>query len=213
MSVYYHDDHVTLYHGDCHSDTGYMQLRSADVLVTDPPYGYSYASNRKAERDQVIHGDQDTRSRDAVLKAWGDKPAIVFGHWKNHRPYGIRTILVWDKGESTGMGDLTLPWKGNWEEIYILGQGFTGHRGGSVLRYTVPNAVAHGRNHQNEKPVGLMRDLIQKCPPGVIIDPFAGSGTTLRAAKDLGRRAVGFEIEERYCRIAAERLGQEALAL
>lgn len=67
--------------------------------------------------------------------------------------------------------------------------------------------------HPNEKPLGLMKRLIQCCPQGVLADPFAGSGTTLRAAKDLGRRAIGVELEERYCEVAALRLGQEVLAL
>ena len=68
------------------------------------------------------------------------------------------------------------------------------------------------RFHPTQKPVRLMRWCISLYPDAVsILDPFMGSGTTLRAAKDLGRKAIGIEIEERYCEIAANRLRQEVL--
>jgi site-specific DNA-methyltransferase (adenine-specific) len=69
----------------------------------------------------------------------------------------------------------------------------------------------NGRVHPNEKPLDLLRHLIAKAPAGVIVDPFAGSGTTGRAAKDLGRKAILIEIEERYCEIAAKRMAQEVM--
>lgn len=113
-----------------------------------------------------------------------------------------------------GMGDLALPWKPDTEQIYVLGSGFGGFRGSSVLTYNgPPQSKEQGRCHPTEKPIGLMLSLLAKCPPGIIVDPFMGSGTTLRAAKDLGRQAIGIEVDESYCRTAVARLGQEVLAL
>lgn len=214
MTPYYQDDHVTIYHGDCREITEWL---SADVLVTDPPYGMALRSSRNgAHGDCRIEGDDDTRARDAVLATWGERPALIFGRWSVPRPPATRMVLTWEKGEHVGMGDLAIPWKPNTEEIYVLGSGFAGARTTSVLYYLArAGTVAKGtdRLHPTEKPVDLMRDLIAKCPPGVIADPFMGSGTTLRAAKDLGRKAIGIEVDERYCEIAARRMGQEVLAL
>ena len=112
------------------------------------------------------------------------------------------------------MGDLSLPWKPSHEEIYVLGSGFSGPRTSDVLRYPpVQSMAANGRLHPLEKPVGLLRMLLAKCPSGTVIDPFMGSGPTLIAAKDAGRRAVGIEIDEHYCEIAAQRLSQQTLGL
>jgi DNA modification methylase len=214
---YYDHGGIQIYHGDCRD---VLPNIVADVLVMDPPYGIDYASGMTGHHGGTalpgIAGDADTSLRDAVLAWWGDRPALVFGTWKRPRPVGCRAVLVWDKGEHVGMGDLSLPWKPNTEEVYVLGRGFAGHRGGSVLRSVAAvtwNSVGHGRYHPHEKPVPLMRELIVKCPSGLVVDPFAGSGSTLRAAKDAGRRAIGIEIEERYCEIAAKRLAQEALLL
>jgi len=107
------------------------------------------------------------------------------------------------------MGDLRFPWKCSWEEIYIIGSGFRGSRDEGVIKgYSMITWETAGRLHPNEKPVSLLRYLITKCHDGVVLDPFMGSGTTLRAAKDLGRKAIGIEIDEHYCEIAARRLQQ-----
>ena len=214
---FYEDGSVTIFHGDCRE---LLPEIEAEVLVTDPPYGINHFSGRSsgmygpmARYRMRIAGDENAADRDNVLRAWGSRPALVFGTWKVTRPNGTRAVLIWDKTEASGMGDLSLPWKPSHEEIYVLGKGFTGHRGGGVLRVYTPPRVAMGRRHPNEKPVDLLRSLIAKCPEGTILDPFMGSGTTLRAAKDLGRKAIGIELEERYCEIAAERCSQEVLDL
>lgn len=113
------------------------------------------------------------------------------------------------------MGALDLPWKPSSEEIYIIGKGFRGSRDESNVLYVPPvqSMAKNGRVHPNEKPIALMKKLILKSPSGEIIDPFAGSGTTGRAAKDLGRKATLIEREEKYCEIAATRMQQECLAL
>lgn len=152
--------------------------------------------------------------RDAVIERWRDKPAIIFGTWRVNRPLGTAARLIWDTKGALGMGDLSIPWKPSDQEIYIIGSGFTGRRTSNVLCFAPVQASAkNGRVHPHQKPVPLLLDLLRKCLAGTIADPFAGSGSTLVAAKSLGRRAIGIEIDERYCEIAARRCAQEYLPL
>lgn len=218
-SIYYQDDFVTLYLGDCLTQTAWLD---ADVLCTDPPYGMRLRSGRNGDfGDLHIEGDDTTDTRDRALALYGDGPALVFGRWSEPRPADTKMILTWEKGNQTGMGNLDLPWKPTTEEIYVLGhwpkRENKGRGGGgrvsSVLSINATAALtrAAGRLHPTEKPVPLMSNLLMKCPAGRIADPFAGSGSTLVAAKLLGRKAVGVELEERYCEIAARRLSQGVL--
>lgn len=207
MTIYYQDDHVTLYHGDALEVDAWL---SADVLVTDPPYGVAYESGRVPNRTRrPIAGDNDTEARDQVLKVWGDKPAITFGKWSVQRPSNVKARLIWSKGDDPGMGDLSFPWGNSDEEIYVHGAGFTGRRGSNVLVHKKP-PVNNRDDHPTPKPLSLMEALIEKCPPGVVADPFAGSGSTLVASRNLGRKAIGVELEEKYCEIIAKRLSQGA---
>lgn len=210
MSLYYQDDYVTLYHGDCLTE--HREWLDADVLVTDPPYGMAYVSNSsKYKKSDAIAGDETLELRNAALAEWGGaRPALVFGTWRVERPVATKQLIVWDKGDSPGMGDLSIPWGPSHEEVYVLGAGFTGKRGGSVIRHKTLSAGDKSRpDHPTPKPVPLMEKLIAKCPPGVIADPFAGSGATLLAAKNLGRKVIGVELEERYCEIIAKRCAQD----
>lgn len=206
---YYQDDLVTLYHGDCLDHPEWWT--GADVLVTDPPYGMSYQSGHLKNRSsRAIAGDSSTKARDDMFSLWGTRPAILFGRWNIERPAPPRHRLIWSKAPDPGMGDISFPWGNSDEEIYIYGSGWTGKRVSNVI--TVPKPPVNNRpDHPTPKPVPLMESLVIHCPPGVIADPFAGSGSTLVAAKALGRRAVGVEVEERYCELAANRLAQDVL--
>ena len=219
MTPYYDDGTCTIYHADCLTIWPEWD-RPGAVMVTDPPYGRRFIGNQsQTGPTRPIAGDDDPRVRDAALALWRGRPALVFGTWQIERPRGVRHVLIWDKA-NIGMGDLAFPWGPGHEEIYVLGYGYTGTRRTSVLRVQTQNGFdtskqrAWGTFHPTAKPVPLLRALIDCCPPGAtIVDPFTGSGTTLRAAKDLGRRAVGVEIEEAYCEQAANRLAQEVLPL
>jgi len=205
---------VQIIHGDCLEVLKTLPRGSVDAVVTDPPYGISYHSGMTGHNGGTalpgIVGDADESLRDAVLEWWGNQPAIVFGSWKRRRPDGCRALLTWEKGNHVGMGDLSMPWKPNTEEIYVLGRGFVGHRGTSVLRHKAPvswNSTSHGRSHAHEKPVSLMVELLEKCPPHwTILDPFMGSGTTGVACVQTGRNFIGIEIDAGYCEIARKRI-------
>lgn len=207
MTIYYQDALITLYHGDCLEIDAW---RAAEVMIVDPPYGIKYNSGARRETlPASIVGDEDTTARDTVLGWWSPRPALVFGTWRIPRPAGTRARLVWDTKGANGMGDLSIPWKPSDQEIYVLGAGFHGRRDSNVLVCApVQSMATHGRLHPHEKPVALLERLLDKCPPGVVTDPFAGSGSTLIAARNQGCRAIGVEIEERYCEIIAKRLRQ-----
>lgn len=204
MTPYYQADGITIYHGDCREILRHV---TGDVMVSDPPYGMAYQSGWNASSN--VANDETPAARDWALELWGGKPALIFGRWSVPRPASSRELLIWDKGDWPGMGDLSLPWGPSTEEIYVLGSGFVGKRRGQIVRD--PKRPKAGGHHPTEKPIGLMEILIAACPPGVIVDPFMGSGTTLVAAKNLGRRALGIELEEKYCEIAVKRLAQQTL--
>jgi site-specific DNA-methyltransferase (adenine-specific) len=208
MKPYYQQDGITIYHGDCREVLPH--IAHFDVIVSDPPYGCSATTGWGGVYDGFeLVGDDNLEMRDWLIgKSVLGLPLIVFGSPRIRAPF-CTAKLIWAKGEHTGMGDLSFPWKPDYEEIYIFGKSFNGPRTSSVLTFYA--RTDSGRHHPTEKPLGLMKELLRKCPAGIVLDPFVGSGSTLCAAKDLGRQAIGIEIEERYCEIAAKRLAQGVL--
>ncbi len=230
MTPYYQDDAVTIYHGDCRE---IMPSLAFDVILSDPPYGIA-ATTMNASRGRgkgaaskgannaityskdypPIHGD-DKPFDPSHLLARG-VPTILFGgnHFGDKLP-ASPTWFVWDKldglvSERTvgfnDQADCELIWTNLGGPARLFHQRWMGAMKSGVDQMTP-------RRHPTEKPVELLRRLVGLCPAGVIVDPYMGSGSTLRAAKDLGRQAIGIEYEERYCEIAAKRMGQEVLAL
>ena len=211
MKPYYHDEAsgITIYHGDCREVL--PTLGSIDLVVTDPPYGISHSSSHGATwQNSIIAGDSDTTLRDEVLLSF---PVVAaFGTWKTPPILNTRGVVVWDKGPAFGMGDLSFPFKPSWEMVYIRGGGWGGRRDEGVWRGpVVVSWESRGRVHPHQKPVELLVYLIAKHSGICVLDPFMGSGTTLVAAKLESRYAIGIEIEEPYCEIAANRLTQGVL--
>lgn len=208
MNPYFEADGITLFHGDCLEIDDWL---TGDVLVTDPPYGmdraFQFSRSTRATRP-LISNDKDTSLRDAALALWGERPALVFGIWHKPRPSGTRQLLVWDKGRQS-LGEGSASWQLSHEEIYVVGKHQPGHRQ-TVLQVKVQRG-GDRPDHPTPKPVGLMELLLEVAADGVVVDPFAGSGSTLLAARNQGRTAIGVEIEEAYCELIAGRLSQGVL--
>lgn len=218
---YYEHAGITIYHGDCRELVG---LVAADALVTDPPYGIelgktsgtgeghglklgAYASYDDTLANFVglivpaLNGWIDATKRGAVFTGphihEQRKPAAIGGIYcpagQGRHCWGFKTFLP----------------------VLLYGSAPNLHLGQAT-----PNTIRSGarpdrreNEHPCPKPLAWMKWLVTlaSLPDETIIDPFMGSGTTLRAAKDAGRRAIGIDIEERYCEIAARELAQEVL--
>jgi site-specific DNA-methyltransferase (adenine-specific) len=229
MKQYYEHDGCTIYHGDCREVLPTLEQISA--VVTDPPY--QLANGRKANTmgktanrsgsGNLLKGTY-LQNRDYGAMVGGDEPfepsmflgfreVILWGaiHYATELPNATKW-LVWDKREGVEIddnADCEMAWTNLKGPARIFRNLWKG-----VYRKGEENiSVAGAKLHPFQKPVELMRWCICKLKyDGIVLDPFMGSGTTLRAAKDLGRRAIGIEIEERYCEIAAKRLAQGVFA-
>lgn len=224
-SPYYSDDHVTLYHGDAQE---FAEWLTADVLVTDPPYGRRWRSGsgltnadgdgRARRCHGGIAGDRDTSSRDAALAVWGPRPGIVFGDLLVAQPRNAVQCLIYAKAADAGIRGARGGFRRDVEAVYLTGP-WPSAVGGRTSVLTSrswvagPSSPAYRYDHPHAKPLDLLEELLLFAPPGVVADPFAGSGTTLVAARNLGRRAIGVELEERHCETAARRLEQMCLQL
>ena len=226
---YWSDGQVSLYLGDCREVTEWL---AADVLCTDPPYGINSqpgegglagprrpgdADRRSQPRRLPIAGDLNTDIRDAAVALWGDRPGVVFGDLDVTPPAGYCQRLIYRKPPDAGTRGTRGGFRHDIEGIYLTGPWPPGLGGrSSVIETGARKAGSEyglgGRHgHPHAKPVDVMETLIAACPPGTIADPCAGSCSTLIAARNQGRPAIGVEINERSCEMAARRLSQADL--
>lgn len=230
MKPYYQDDYATIYHGDCREIL--PRLEPVDLVLTDPPYGTENLGGGYGRRQlHTVDGRKGrTIANDCNLGCLMSaapmlEEKLTAGGWlatyaAARRMFEVHHIfllagldyighVVWDKG-APGLG-YTIRY--SHEDVLVFRKG-TGDAPVDAVISVTRAGVGTGRTneHPHEKPAAVWLRLCQ-LSMGSILDPFMGSGTVLRAAKDLQRKAVGIEIEEKYCEIAAKRLRQEVLPL
>jgi len=225
LKPYYSSGGIEIYHADCREVIPH--LPEIDVVLTDPPYSdVTHEGARTGGYGEIVLVDfdsvtpeflRDTYSMIAPkLKSW----LVAFMDWqhiaylKDHTPDGLRFVRfgIWVKPNGAPQFTGDRPGQG-WEGIGIF------HREGGKMswngggRHAVFTYNKINGSHPTEKPLPLVSELVSlfSNPGDLIFDPFMGSGTTLRAAKNLGRRAIGCEINEAYCEVAARKLQQEVL--
>jgi site-specific DNA-methyltransferase (adenine-specific) len=220
---YYQDDYATIYHGDCREIL--PDLPKVDLVLTDPPYGI----NTKSDGTGKLNAWADLCNASLWYELWislcrsrlkNDGALWSFLNWRSivtfqkaacALSWPIEDMLVWDKewigpGGCSGLRpsyELCALWR--MPDFSISNRGIP-----DIKRSKWSSIKPNG--HPAEKPISLISWLIGISEKKIILDPFVGSGTTLRAAKDLKLTAIGIEIDERWCEIAAKRLGQEVLS-
>jgi DNA modification methylase len=201
VKPYYADESVTLFHADCREVMGGLEF---DAVVSDPPYGILSDSGSAATRRSGGNRDSgvmawDVAPDEALIGSLLNQTAMLWGgcHLALPPTYGY---LVWDKQiDGLNFGEVEYCWT----NLKFAPR---------VFRYRAVG-VDGGKQHPTQKPEALMRWCLSFLPKDarVILDPFAGSGTTLVAAKRLGLKAIGIEINERYCELTATRCSQGVL--
>ena len=218
MTPYYEYKGITIYHGNCLEILPELN-RPVDLLLSDPQYGINVVKVKKGEHFGTIGGIRKGRMRAKTKKylpVYGDdKPfdptpfldypeVMLFGaNYFSSKLPDSRCWLVWDKDNGgSDFADCELIWtnlKGSVRKFKYRWNGYLKEH-------------PEYRWHPTQKPLALIKWCMGKSKTtGTVLDPFMGSGTTLVAAKEFGRKAIGIEIEEKYCEVTARRLSQEIL--
>jgi DNA modification methylase len=222
MTPYYEQDGITIYHGDCMEVMSMYAANGVifDLLLTDPPYGinvmattYDNKTTKRgaslAHKSNFAQSPWDATTQPMALSLARSlaREQIVFGGNYYELPPSS-CWLVWDKENGTNaFADCELAWTNLKKAVRKLTYRWSG-----MLQQ--PGRPKEKRVHPTQKPEAVMVWALQHAGEvRTVLDPFMGSGTTLVAAKRLGRKAIGIELEEKYCEIAAKRLAQGALPM
>lgn len=209
-------DGITLICGDARKVL--PQLPPADVCLTDPPYGLRRPSQRTGKRADIQGNEKHDARWLKLLRLTTPSAVYCFCTWDSLERWrlslqkaGLRTrsCVVWDKGIH-GLADPTTCWAPQHELVLFGAQGrykLGPKRPADVIRVQRTNDT----DHPYEKPRELMTRILEASPGELIVDPFCGTGPVLRAAKELGRRAIGVEIEAKHCRTAVDLLRERWL--
>lgn len=232
MKPYYQDQAITIYHGDCLEMLPFLD--PVDLVLTDPPFEKeAHTQQRRNAGIMEVESlpfdaiTEETRSKASMLiTAVARRWVLTFcqieaaPNWrKTYEAAGLiyKRTCLWIKPDGMPQYSGDRPGMGYETFIAMHQSGRSKWNGGGRHGVFVYNKGegGGGNEHPTVKPLKLMKDLVAlfSDPDECILDPFMGSGTTLRAAKDLGRKAIGIELNERYCEIAARRMYQEVLAI
>ena len=232
IKPYYQDEHATIYHGDSLELMPQLAPASIGQIFTSPPYNKGQPGGNEWTRldngygehnDNMAHPDYVAWQQNILLECWRlieENGAI----WYQHKPQSkgqnvtlplelnpglpLRQIVIWDRGSGFQRDGVHLVPTYEWVML-IAKNDFKVDRTTTDVWKILPNKDPH---HPASFPIELPLKALQAGQnTGTVLDPFAGSGTTLRAAKDLNRKSIGIEIDEKYCEIAANRLAQEVL--
>lgn len=210
MKEYYKTDNGVLYHGDCRDIIS--NIKSVDLVITDPPYGIKYQSQHRINKYKKIIGDEKLPKdliNYAIDKA--SNAAYIFCRWDNlvHMPKP-KSVLAWVKN-NWSMGDLKHEHGRQWEACCFYPK--EKHEFIKRIPDVVFSKKTGNKLHPTEKPIDLFRQIIAANVGELVLDPFFGSGTTAMACESLKRKWIGIEISEEYCEIAAKRIEQETAQL
>lgn len=203
MKPYYEKNGITIYHGDCRDVL--PRLKPVNLVLTDPPYGVGVAYGQFDDTPENVRAL--VKDVMPVCISLAERTVLTCGTRQIHFYPEPTWILCWLNRAGSGMN----PWGFTcWQPILVYGKDpYLQKSMGSRPDVIEWSEASEKNGHPVPKPTEFWGTLLRRVSVSktdTVLDPFMGSGTTLRAAKDLGRKAIGIEIEERYCEIAAKRL-------